>query len=59
MTKNGNWAHRLKGLGGDPLLGQQLGNYRVERVIGRGGMAQVYYGLDVKLHRPVQNIERK
>jgi serine/threonine protein kinase len=37
----------------DPLVGRQLANYRIERVIGRGGMAQVYYGLDVKLQRPV------
>ena len=37
----------------DPLIGQQLGNYRIERLIGRGGMAQVYYGHDTKLQRPV------
>jgi serine/threonine-protein kinase len=37
----------------DPLIGRQLANFRVERVIGRGGMAQVYYGTDVKLQRPV------
>jgi hypothetical protein len=37
----------------DPLIGRQLANYRLERVLGRGGMAQVYYGWDVKLHRPV------
>ena len=37
----------------DPLLGRQLANFRVERVIGRGGMATVYYGWDVKLARPV------
>jgi serine/threonine protein kinase len=37
----------------DPLIGQQLANFRVERVLGRGGMAQVYYGQDVKLQRPV------
>jgi serine/threonine protein kinase len=37
----------------DPLLGQQLGNFRIERVLGRGGMGQVYYGWDVKLQRPV------
>ena len=37
----------------DPLIGRQLANYKVERVIRRGGMAQVYYGEDVKLHRPV------
>lgn len=37
----------------DPLLGQQLANFRLEEVIGRGGMATVYYGIDVKLNRPV------
>ncbi len=37
----------------DPLLGRQLANFQIERVIGRGGMAQVYYGQDVKLERPV------
>jgi len=37
----------------DPLIGRQLANFRLERVLGRGGMAQVYYGMDVKLHRPV------
>lgn len=37
----------------DPLIGKQLANFRIERVLGRGGMAQVYYGVDVKLQRPV------
>src|SRR5574337_1142281 len=37
----------------DPLLGRQLANFRLEYVLGRGGMAQVYYGWDVKLQRPV------
>ncbi|MEW5956893.1 MAG: serine/threonine-protein kinase [Chloroflexota bacterium] len=37
----------------DPLLGRQLANFRIERPLGRGGMAQVYYGWDVKLQRPV------
>jgi len=37
----------------DPILGRRLSNFQVERVIGRGGMAQVYYGHDVKLQRPV------
>lgn len=36
----------------DPLIGQQLSNYRIDAVIGRGGMATVYYGWDVNLHRP-------
>lgn len=37
----------------DPLLGHQISNFRLERILGRGGMAQVYYGWDVKLERPV------
>lgn len=37
----------------DPLIGQQLANFRVERLLGQGGMATVYYGQDVKLQRPV------
>jgi tRNA A-37 threonylcarbamoyl transferase component Bud32 len=35
----------------DPLLGRRLGNYQLERPLGHGGMAQVYYGQDVKLRR--------
>jgi serine/threonine-protein kinase len=37
----------------DPLIGKKLGNFIIERVLGRGGMAQVYYGRDIKLQRPV------
>jgi hypothetical protein len=37
----------------DPLVGRQLANFRIERVLGRGGMAQVYFGQDVKLKRSV------
>jgi serine/threonine-protein kinase len=38
---------------GDPLIGQQLSNFRIERLLGKGGMAQVFFGHDVKLQRPV------
>lgn len=34
-------------------VGQQLGNYRVIRLIGRGGFADVYLGEHVYLNTPV------
>jgi serine/threonine protein kinase len=37
----------------DRLLGAQLANFRIERLIGSGGMARVYLGTDVTLQRPV------
>lgn len=37
----------------DYLIGKQLGNFRIERLLGRGGMATVYYGVDIALERPV------
>lgn len=36
----------------DPLIGRTLANYRIERLLGRGGMASVYYALDIHLQRP-------
>lgn len=35
----------------DLLLGQQLDEYRLEALLGHGGMARVYRGLDVRLKR--------
>ncbi|RLD07532.1 MAG: hypothetical protein DRI56_06640 [Chloroflexota bacterium] len=37
----------------DTLTGRQLNNFKIERVIGRGGMGITYYGVDVNLQRPV------
>jgi serine/threonine protein kinase len=37
----------------DPLIGKQLANFRIERLLGQGGMATVYFGQDIKLHRLV------
>jgi serine/threonine protein kinase len=36
----------------DSMIGQQLANYRIERLLGRGGMASVYYAIDLQLQRP-------
>ncbi len=35
----------------DSLLGQQLDEYRLDALLGQGGMARVYRGLDVRLKR--------
>ena len=35
----------------DTLVGQQLGGYLLDRVIGRGGMSMVYYAWDLGLQR--------
>ena len=37
----------------DPMIGRQLANFHIERVLGHGGMATVYFGQDIKLQRPV------
>jgi pSer/pThr/pTyr-binding forkhead associated (FHA) protein len=35
------------------MIGKQLRNYRIESVIGDGGMSTVYRGTDVRLGRPI------
>jgi serine/threonine protein kinase len=37
----------------DPRIGTELGGYRIERVIGRGGMSVVYLAEHVRLGRRV------
>ncbi len=37
----------------DTLFGRDIDGYRVERLLGRGGMARVYRGFDAQLHRYV------
>ncbi|MEJ2600921.1 MAG: protein kinase [Anaerolineales bacterium] len=37
----------------ETLVGRQFANFSIRRLLGRGGMAEVYYGWDVKLERPV------
>lgn len=37
----------------DPLIGRQMDEYRVEALLGQGGMARVYRGRDTRLQRDV------
>jgi len=40
-----------KSVATDPLIGTRLGDYTIQSLIGRGGMARVYEGIDEKLGR--------
>src|SRR5690349_5781693 len=35
----------------DPVIGRQLGDYVIQGLLGRGGMARVYRGYDARLQR--------
>ncbi|MBX3081212.1 MAG: serine/threonine protein kinase [Anaerolineae bacterium] len=35
----------------DPIIGRQLGDYVIQELLGRGGMARVYRGYDARLQR--------
>lgn len=37
----------------DPLINQTLGEYKIKKLVGKGGMSRVYQGEDLNLKRPV------
>jgi serine/threonine protein kinase len=37
----------------ESLLGQQLGSYQIQSLLGAGGMGVIYKGRDIRLNRPV------
>lgn len=44
-------SNRQTGPERDPLIGRQLGDYKLDRLIATGGMARIYQGTDQKLAR--------
>jgi len=46
-------ADVLSAMTSEPLVGRTLGPYRIERELGRGGMGEIYFAVDIRLGRPV------
>src|SRR5205085_9096512 len=48
-----DYAQRSSGnhMSSDPIIGKKLGDYLIVDILGQGGMARVYRGLDKKLNR--------
>ena len=46
-------ARALARVQSDVLVGRSVGPYRIDKLLGAGGMGEVYYGWDTRLRRPV------